>query len=172
MARRGALTQAERDYLSRRRQAGATLATIAAELKCAHVTVRKWWRRQRRGQAAPVRGRSRHGILSTYPAELVERALELKRAHPHWGPANVKLELKREVRFQHSRLPSDPRLFGLFKARCPEAVQPHRRQVYPAQPPAKSQRSHQRWQIDGKEKVALGSDQVATILAWITRVIG
>jgi transposase-like protein len=164
MTKRGALTQAEREYVDRRHRAGASLAVIAAELGCGWQTVRKWWRRQRRGQAVPIRGRPAQGILSTYPAELVQRAVELKATHPHWGPPNVKLELRRDERFSHSRLPSDARLSALFKARCPAAVQPHRRQLYPPPAPAAVRRPHQRWQIDGQEKVPFGSDQAATLL--------
>lgn len=164
MATRTPLTQAEQAYIPRRKQVGASLSVIAAELHCADATVRKWWRRWRTGQAAQGRGRPRAGILSTYPAPLVAQALALKHAHPHWGPANVKLELKRQPAFQSARLPSDARLATLFKARCPEAVQSRQRRAYPAHPPPKVRQPHQRWQIDGKEKVAVGEHDVATVL--------
>ena len=164
MAKRGALTAAEQQYLGQRRQAGATLAMIAVELSCSRETIRKWWRRQRRGQSAERRGRPARGRLSSYPSELVEAALKLKRSHPHWGPANVRLELKRDTRFGSPPWPSAAGLSALFKARCPEALQPHRRQVYPARPPTLVYQPHQRWQIDGKEKVPLGAADVATIL--------
>lgn len=165
MARRARLTSAERAYLGTRRQAGATLTMIATELQCSLATVRKWWRRQRRGQSAPDCGRPRRGILSTYPAALADEAVRLKQTHPHWGPANVKLELKRQARFSGQRLPSDARLFGLFQARCPEAVQPRQRRAYPERsvPPAGA--PHQRWQLDGQEKVPLGPADVATLLS-------
>jgi hypothetical protein len=90
--------------------------------------------------------------------------VELKRAHPHWGPANVKVELKRQPDWQGKPLPSDARLSALFKTRCPEAVQPRQRQQYPDKAPAPARKPHQRWQIDGKEKVAVGDQEVATIL--------
>jgi transposase-like protein len=164
MAHRGALTEVERQFMVARHQAGARLAMIALELGCSRYTIRKWWRRHQRGQAMRRRGRPAHGILSTYPAELVEEAIALKRSHPHWGPANVKLELKRDPRFGLQLLPSDPRLSALFKARCPQAVQPHRSQIYPGRPPAPVHHPHERWQIDGKENVPVGAHEVATIL--------
>lgn len=164
MVTRKPLTAAEREYLQTRRQAGATLAQVASELGCSPETVRKWWRRHRRGQTAPRRGRPCRGVLSTYPTALVERAVELKQSHPHWGPANVKLELKRDERFHRLPLPSDARLAALFTARCPAAVQPHRRHHYPDRPPAPARFAHQRWQLDGKEKVPLGEHDVVTIL--------
>jgi len=102
--------------------------------------------------------------LSSYPSELVEAALTIKHEHPHWGPANVKLQLKRDARFGSAPLPSDARLSALFKARCPKDLQPHRRQVYPARPPTAVHQPHQRWQMDGKEKVPVGAADVATVL--------
>lgn len=164
MATRAPLTQAELEYLRTRKQAGETLQRIAEELHCSYGTARKWWRRERRQQTRPVRGRPRRGVLSTYPASLIEAAVAIKRAHPHWGPANVTVELQQQSRWAQTHLPSRARLAALFKAVCPEVVQPHRPRTYPEQPLPKAQTPHQRWQIDGKEKVALGDHDVATVL--------
>lgn len=164
MSRRGALTETERDYLKRRRAAGATLAMIATELQCAQETVRKWWRREQRGQPVPVRGRPRRGILSTYPPELVAQGVVLKQAHPHWGPANVVVALKRDPRFAAGPWPSPAQWSALFKARCPQAVQARHRQVYPAHPLPATRQAHQRWQVDGKEKIPVGQTEVATVV--------
>jgi hypothetical protein len=88
----------------------------------------------------------------------------LKRAHPHWGPANVKLALRKQAGFATAALPSDTRLWALFKSACPEAIQPRRHQLYPARPPSPVTPPHQRWQMDGKEKVPVGEQEVATLL--------
>ncbi|HET7087485.1 MAG TPA: hypothetical protein VFL17_02430 [Anaerolineae bacterium] len=164
MAIRAPLTAAEKQYLQTRKEAGATLASIARDLSCSLETVRKWWRRLRHGVTSRPRGRPRRGILSTYPAGVAEEAVAIKRAHPHWGPANVKLELKGRLQLADDQLPSDARVAALFRAQCPDAVQPRRRQQYPNVPPPPARRPHQRWQIDGKEKVAVGDGEVATIL--------
>lgn len=164
MTIRAPLTAAEKDYLRQRRQAGATLRTIANELQCSFETVRKWARRLRTGQIPRPRGRPATGILSTYPAHLVDEAVKLKRAHRHWGPANVKLELQRQLELTVADMPSTARLSALFKAKCPEAVQPHHRQPYPDRPVVPARSPQQRWQIDGKEKVPVGEHDVATIL--------
>lgn len=164
MATRTPLTAAERHYIQRRKQAGATLRQIAHELHCAVSTMRKWWRRQREGHLPPSRGRPAQGILSTYPAALVSQAIAIKREHPHWGPANVKLELRRLPAFQTAHLPSDARLAALFKACCPEAVQPRQRRQYPERPPTPVRLPHQRWQIDGKEHVVLADQEIVTML--------
>jgi transposase InsO family protein len=124
-------------------------------LGCQTVTVRKWWRRQRAGRTAKPRGRPRQGTLSSYPVNLVDEAVALKQSHPHWGPANVKVQLKRDARFATARLPSPARLAVLFGERCPDAVQRRLRQAYPDRPVTKAHAPHQRWQLDGQERVDL-----------------
>jgi transposase-like protein len=162
MATRAPLSEAEKDYIVMRKQQGASLAKIAREIGCSSEAARKGWRQRRDGRQTPGRGRPPTGILSTYPATVREQAVAVKRAHPHWGPANVKLELKRQL--SDEPLPSDSRLAALFKAECPEAVQPRRRRMYPEQPPSGVTFPHQRWQIDGKEKVPVGECDIATVL--------
>lgn len=164
MAARGPLTQAEKEYIQVRKERGVTLETIGKELGCSKETVKKWWRYYRtKKQPQPV-GRPVQGILSTYPAKMVDKAIEIKRKHTHWGPANVKLELKRELRLTNDELPSGSRLSALFKEACPEAVQPRKQREYPNQPPSDVTHPHHRWQIDGKEKVQVGDHDIATIL--------
>jgi transposase InsO family protein len=164
MTTRQPLTEAEKAYLAVGRAAGATYRCLARELHCASETVRKHARRQRDHQVVRARGRPAHGILSTYPRELVERAVAVKRAHPHWGPANVRLELSRSAGVAVADLPSPARLSALFKARCPEAVQPHHHQHYPERPVPHAEYAHQRWQMDAQEKVPLSEQRAATIL--------
>jgi transposase-like protein len=164
MATRAPLTEAEKQYVYRRKMEGATLRQMAEALGCSCETARKWWRHRRDGTEPHPRGRPAAGILSTYPDQVRETAVTVKRTHPHWGPANVKLELKRQLALRDDELPSDSRLSVLFKAKCPEAVQPRQRRQYPEKPPSAASRPHQRWQVDGKEAVPLGDDDVATIL--------
>jgi putative transposase len=164
MGMRVALTQAERDFIVQRKAAGMSLAQIATVLGCASVTVRKWWRRQRDKRAVKPRGRPRQGTLSTYPAELVAEAVALKESHPHWGPENVKLQLKRDARFATADLPSPARLSAVFGERCPEAVQRRLKQAYPDQPVPKARAPHQRWQLDGQERVDLPAIGLVTFL--------
>jgi hypothetical protein len=164
MTTRQPLTEAEKAYLAVRRAAGATYQSIAQELHCAYETVRKHARRQRDHPVPRARGRPAQGILSTYPPELVERAVALKQAHPHWGPANVRVELRRSAGWVAAQLPSSARLSALFKARCPEAVQPHHHQHYSERPIPKARYAHQRWQMDAKEKIPLADHAIATVL--------
>lgn len=164
MTTRPPLTEAEKAYLAERRAAGATYPELARDLGCAVITIRKHARRQRDHQVARPRGRPAHGILSTYPAELVERAVAVKRAHPHWGPANVQVELQRSPDLATVSLPSRARLSALFKTRCSEAVQPHRHPAYPERALPHAGAAHQRWQMDAKEKVVLAEQAIASVL--------
>ena len=164
MTTRQPLTEAEKAYLAERRAAGATYSSIAQDLHCGYETVRKHARRQRDQQVPRVRGRPARGVLSTYPAELVEQAVRVKRAHPHWGAANVRLELQRQSGLPAAALPSPARLSALFTVRCREAVQPHRHQYYPERAVPQARSAHQRWQMDAKEKVVLAEQAVASVL--------
>jgi transposase-like protein len=163
MSTRVPLTEAEKQYIYERKQGGVSLERIAEELGCAPMTARKWWRHQREGTQPRPRGRPSLGILGTYPATVRETAVAIKRAHPHWGPANVRLELQCQLELEEEALPSSARLSALFKARCPEAVQPRQRYHYRHKPPPAVKYTHQRWQIDCKEAVPLGEKDVATI---------
>lgn len=165
MATRAALTEAEKQYIYDRKHNGASLAQIALELDCAQATARKWWRNLRDGRTTRSRGRPRLGILSTYPTSVREAAIAIKRARPHWGPANVKLELIEQLELEEKDLPSDARLSALFKAHCPEAVQLRRQRYYPVERPDTATYPHQRWQIDSQEAVGVGDKDVATILS-------
>jgi transposase-like protein len=164
MTTRAPLTEAEKQYIYDRKQQGASLNRIAQELECSPQTARKWWRYRRDGDTPRARGRPRTGILSTYPEKVRQRAVEFKQAHPHWGPAMVKLEMIRQLGFCAAELPCDERLSALFKEACPEAIQPRQRRHYPEKAPPKARRPHECWQIDEKEAVRVGDQRRANIL--------
>lgn len=164
MMTRGPLTEAEKQLIPVRKGQGATLRQIATELTCSFETVRKWWRYQRDQRHCQPRGRPAQGVLSKYHPHLRHEAVRLKRAHPHWGPPTVRLELQAQFGLSRVPLPSDARLSALFKQACPEALQPHQPRAYPEKPPVTAGQVHQRWQIDAKEAVRLGEQEYANIL--------
>lgn len=164
MAKRSPLSAQEKARLIERKQAGATHQAVAKELACAWETVRKHWQRHRHGRVAAKRGRPQRGALSTYPPNVRAKAVELKRAYPHWGPANVRLELKACLKLTEAALPSPARLAALFRTECPEAVQPHRRGLFRQAPPGPVRQPHQRWQLDAKESVRLSEGTQVTVL--------
>lgn len=160
MGQRTVLSEAEKQYLQRRKEEGASLGRIAEELRCSPETTRKWWRWLRKGERPKRRGRPKEAILSSYPKALREKAVALKKAHPHWGPISVKLELRQDEAWATTALPSNARLSMLFQEACPEAVQPRLHRS------TRSQNNHvhtphQRWQIDSKEGVRVGQDWVS-----------
>lgn len=164
MVRRRALTEEEKEYIRVRKEGGVSLGEIAKELGCSREVVKKWWRYHRTGQKARRVGRPKKGPLSSYPTTVRDKAVEIKQKHPHWGPANVKLELKSALQVSEKELPSTSSLSALFKTACAEAVQARHRQAYPERAPCRVTWPHQRWQIDGKERVSIGERDLATIL--------
>jgi hypothetical protein len=164
MPNRSPLSAEEQAYLIRRKQSGATHQAVADELQCAWETVRKHWQRHRRGRVAAKRGRPKRGVLSTYPPPVRAKAVDLKQAHPHWGPANVRIELQKCLQLTEPALPSPARLAALFKAECPQAVQPHQRGLFRQAPPGPARQPHQRWQLDAKERVRLTDGTQVTVL--------
>jgi len=159
MTQQAPLTQAEKQQISQKKAIGETLKQISVEMDCSFETVRKWWRcaRDQRKPRAP--GRPKRGPLSTYPQKVSEKAIELKKAHPHWGPEMVKLELKKALSLTAEELPSKARLSVLFKERCADAVQPRQRRMLPP-PDPKVRGAHQRWQMDAKEGLLVGTERV------------
>ena len=162
MAQRTPLTKAEKESICQGKKEGESLRQIAQELQCSTETARKWWRNQRDGSSPGSRGRPKRGVLSTYPEAIKDKAVELKKAHPHWGPISIKLELERDEIFSQQRLPSNARLSKLFQEVCPECVQP-RNQHFTRPKRDGMQAPHQRWQIDTKEQVQVGSDFVSLL---------
>lgn len=164
MAQRVPLTEAEKQLIQMQKAQGLSLKQIAKGLDCSVETVRKWWRCRRDQRQPKRRGRPALGILSTYPEQLVKEAVAIKQAHPHWGPPNVRLELQKQFSVSLIGLPSDARLSALFKAECPQAVQPRTRRAYPEKAPSYVSHPHVRWQMDAKEAVRIGEKDFANIL--------
>jgi len=159
MTQHAPLTQAEKQLVSQEKATGKSLVQISVEMHCSFETVRKWWRYERDQTKPRVRGRPKRGALSTYPAQVREKAVEVKKAHPHWGPEMVKLELKKVLSLPPEELPSAARLSVLFKQNCADAVQPRQRRLLPPSDP-KVVGVHQRWQMDAKEGILVGAERV------------
>jgi transposase InsO family protein len=158
MAQRAPLTRAEKEQISRKKAAGMSLRQIGEELQCSIETVRKWWRCERDQRQTRPRGRPKGGPVSSYPQSVREQAIQIKQDHPHWGPKQIRLELKKAPGLTAEKLPSAARLSVLFKQSCPDAVQAHQRHMLP---PSKLKASsvHQRWQMDAKEGLRLGAER-------------
>lgn len=159
MVQRAPLTQAEKQMIHQKKASGMSLRRISVELQCSLETVRKWWRNDRDQRSIRPRGRPKLGALSSYPQPISEKAIQIKKAHSHWGPKRVKLELMKVLSLGEEDLPSAARLSVLFKERCPEAVQPREPRLL-APPTHKVGVVHQRWQMDAKEGIPVGVEWV------------
>ncbi len=158
MAQRVPLTQAEKERIVEKKAAGLNLRQISEILQCSFETVRKWWRFERDQRPERARGRPKGGPLSTYPQVVREKAIELKNTHPHWGPKMIRLKMERELSLEKSQLPSAARLSVLFKQACLDKVQPRQLRLPP--PPTQAVTSvHQRWQMDAKEGLPVGTER-------------
>lgn len=166
MAHRAPLTVAERELLYRDKLRGRTLPEIAADLGCAVSTARKWWRKAREqgrsGLQSTRRGRKPSGVLSQFAPDIITAALRLKRTNPTWGPARVLVDLQRDPALAGLPLPSRSRLALLFKAECPQCLEPRRPKRPARVPPAQPQAVHECWQLDMQEGIALGDGTIAT----------
>lgn len=158
MGQRAALSKAEKQMVSEKKQAGQSLRAISQELACSIETARKWWRYGRDQRTSRARGRPKVGTGSSFPSQVIEKAIELKQAHPHWGPKKIRVEMQRKQELREEQLPSPASLSVVFKQRCPEAVQPRQRRMLPPPNPT-VHRVHQRWQMDAKEGIKLGANR-------------
>lgn len=155
MAQRAPLTQAEKQTIVEKSKDGMSQLQISAKLGCSWETVRKWLRYERDRRAPRPRGRTKRGPGSSFPEEIREKAVKLKKTHPHWGPKKVLVEMQPLFSLSKEDLPSPASLSVVFKQQCSEAVQPHqKRSLAPADP--KVRRAHQRWQMDAKEGIPVG----------------
>ena len=158
MTQRAPLTEAEKQIIPKNKASGMSLKEISIQLCCSHQTVRKWWRNGCKARVVKPRGRPKRGALSTFAEEIGRKAVETKKLHSHWGPKRIRLELKSDLHLEEEKLPSAARLAALFKERCPEAVQTRQARLLPPTDP-KVYRVHQRWQMDAKEHIPLGTER-------------
>lgn len=85
---------------------GKTYEEIAEMYGVSSMCVRMWCRRQRDGGGVENRYYNpRAGTLNQFDARIQERILELRRAHPRWGPESILLHLKKEPEISGKPLP-------------------------------------------------------------------
>lgn len=170
MSIKGQVTSfAERIEIGRRWAAGQSDAEIALALQRPLLTIRKWRRRnQHQGRAGltSLMGRPATGVLGQFPGEIVDEILQMRAAHPGWGPLTIRTELQRDVRFVGLRLPSRSRMAAYLKLK--DKVKKYERHHDLPQPATSSvKRPHQEWEVDAQGKIAisgLGSASIINIL--------
>ncbi len=132
--------------------AGLNDTQIATAVGSSVWTVRKWRRRaNQRGRVglASQMGRPAAGPMSTFPHEVREAILHLRRLHPGWGPNTLLAALKTNTSWQDQPLPSRARIASLLKyAGLTRRYQPHHDLIQPPRVPLTN--PHQEWQMDAQ----------------------
>src|SRR5712691_489973 len=98
--------------------AGLNDPQIATVVGCSVWTVRKWRRRSRHQGRIGFTSHMGHpatGPLSTFPKELKETILHLRKLHPGWGPNTLLAALKTDAHWRDQPLPSRARIATLLK---------------------------------------------------------
>jgi transposase len=130
---------------------GKTLAAISECYHLSYTTVCRVYRRYKEEGASgllPHYNRCGHHPFSPHRALLRRAALWLKRLHPLWGAAFIRLQLQKRYR---CKLPCERTLQRWFQN---TGLQPRKpRTLFPHSMPARA--VHDVWQIDAKEKLRL-----------------
>ncbi len=176
MIRRGQTTTfQERVEITERAAAGQSDPQIAAALGCSVWTIRKWRRRGHqigRSGLSSQMGRPTSGPLSTIPPILRDAILQMRRAHPGWGPDTLLAELRVDERWQDTQLPSRSRVAALLKAtQLTRRYQQHSDLPQPKALPEGT--PHDEWELDaqGSMHVAgVGKVSLITIIDVVSRL--
>jgi hypothetical protein len=168
-------TVAQRLAIVEQAATGQTDALITAALGCSIWTVRKWRRRgQHHGQAGLTsrRGRPATEPVSSIPPALRDALLNLRRAHPGWGPTTILSELRAASAWQDQPLPSRSRIAALFnQAKLTRRYSRH--SDPPAPTPASDAQPHDEWELDAQGWVmvdGLGKVCLVNVLDVVSRL--
>jgi hypothetical protein len=176
MLRRGQRTTfQERLDITERAAAGQSDPEIAAALGCSVWTVRKWRRiGQRHGRSGLTShmGRPITGPLSTFPSALCDTILQLRRAHPGWGPDTILAEFRVDQRWKDTPLPSRSRVAALLKAaKLTRRYQRH--SDLPTPKPPQEGAPHDEWELDAQGSMPLagvGNVSLISIIDSVSRM--
>jgi transposase InsO family protein len=176
MTRRGQRTSfQERLEITERAEAGQSDPDIAAAIGCSVWTVRKWRRiGQRHGRSGLTSqmGRPPTGPLSTFSSALRDAILQLRRAHPGWGPDTVLAELHVDERWQETPLPSRSRIAAFLKAA--KLTRRYQRHTELPEPERQFESTpHHDWELDAQgsmEVDGVGNVSLITIIDVVSRL--
>lgn len=153
MGRRGQRVSFEEKLeISEKSLAGASDPQIAEAMSRSVHTIRKWRRRfveHGRSGLKTRMGRPVSGMLGSYPEELRDVILQLRKAHPGWGPKTLLMELQQDVYWSRRTLPSRSRIaVFLHQAGLTRRYSCHIELPQPAR--KKIERPHEEWQMDAQ----------------------
>jgi hypothetical protein len=103
---------------------------------------------------------------------MADEILQLRQAHPGWGPLTLLAELKKDARFVGLRLPSRARIAAYLKQQ--EQVKKYEHHQELPEPAGQGvERPHQEWEVDAQGKITvagLGSVSIVNILDVFSQV--
>ncbi len=148
---------------------------IATLLGCSVWTVRKWRRigqRHGRDGLTSKMARPASGPMSTFPSALRDAILQLRRAHPGWGPDTLLAELHGDERWQDTPLPSRSRIAAFLKAaKLTRRYQRHSELPEPEPQPGSA--PHDEWELDAQGTMpvdGVGNVSLITIIDVVSRL--
>lgn len=126
---------------------GHSSKQIAEAMHLSVSAVKKWRRRIREGRLETILGRPATGTLSSFDPTVAASIARLREAHPGWGPDTLRLELG-------DTAPSRASIGRFLKEKgYTRPYEPHAGLAQPRVP--KTDRAHQRWQLDGEGNRAI-----------------
>jgi transposase len=139
-----------------------TVLSVSRQQGLSYSTVRKLWKRYKAEGAAAIKPHyERCGPHQPKTEALIYRcALWLKRHHPGWGAALIRVIVQQRYSSTVTSLPSVRTLQCWFKA---QHLYPPKGLLSAAEPSITTA-VHDTWQIDAKEKLCLPSGQKACYL--------
>lgn len=167
MVNRQPLRFSEKKQVYEAKMKGKTLSEIAEMIPCSPSCSRKWWRVGRDFGLAGLKqsrcGRHQSGRLSQFAAIVSEKALELKKSHPKWGPHRVLIEMEDDPELKQHCLPAPSSLAAYYKEVCPELLMSKKKKRPKPGQPAEASGVHEIWQLDHQEGIRLDTGEVVTI---------
>ncbi len=173
MGRKGQLVSFEEKLeISERALAGENDFQIGKAMERSNHTIRKWRRRFiKYGKSGFVtkRGRPVSGVLSSYDEKLREAILEMRKAHPGWGPKTLLMELQQDPYWKTQPLPSRSRIAAFLHQEG--LVRKYSRHIELPQPERKKLvKPHEEWQMDAQASIKIKGLQGRTSVIHIIDV--
>jgi transposase InsO family protein len=128
--------------------AGRTDREIGQMLRLSPSVVRKWRRRGKLGAGGLIShmGRPARGPLGSWAAAVPAKLVQLRTAHPGWGPLTLQAELACPPHGLGPRRPGRTQIAAFLKAQ--HLVRAHPPRVARPEPPAPGAGPHAEWQMD------------------------
>jgi transposase-like protein len=159
-------TMEERVKIGEFADSGKSSREIANELGRSITTIRKWryrYRRNGRVGLSSQMGRPATGALGRSKPEMRDAILQMRDAHPGWGPQTLRLELAKDERFAGRALPSRPRIAAFLKEKR-KVRKYDRHQDLPGPKAQPLDHPHQEWEMDAQgESTVDGLGKVSVI---------